>query len=180
MLFDALVKELPDKFSEDTMEKARADIQEAIASMMQDSITFFPPFVYALEDACFRSSHLKLDAKAVTIASKTSVQLPVGIILLEKQLLNQCFKELPAKRRCTKVNQSDDFSTWIELAKLYKAVDKYDFVHAIFGSEITKQQSTRYALESEERNDYSNALKFYNQVRVECMTRIICCQAFRL
>ena len=164
MLFDALINELPVKFSEDVMEKVHGDIQEAINGMMIDSVFFHPPFVYALEDACYRNNNLKLDANIVTVASKTGVQHPVGIILLENQLIENDSREPLRKRKRTEQNHDDEFFTWIELAKLYKSIDKYDFVHTIFSSRITKQENTRLALECEERNDYANALKYYNQV----------------
>ena len=165
MLFDALVIELPDKFSEDIMEKAHLDIQGAIHGMMNDSIMFHPPFVYALEDACYRNKNLKLDANVISMASKTGVQHPIGIMLLEKQLLDDGSKEPSRKRKRSEHNQNENFLAWIELAKLYRSIDKYDFVHTIFSSQITKQEYARIALECEERNDYAKALKYYNQVR---------------
>lgn len=164
MLFDAIKRELPERLDEDTMEKSNSDIQDAISSMLTDSVSFYPPFIYALEDACFRNENLKLDANAVAVASKASVQHPVGIILLEKQLLDDTKKEPAAKRRHTERVLHEDSSSWIELAKLYKAIDSYDFVHTIFKSEITKQENVKLALESEERNDYAHALKLYTQV----------------
>ena len=164
MLFDALTNELPDKLSESIVDQSYAEIQGAINGMMSDSVMFHPPFVFALEDACYRSENFKLDANVVAVASRTGSQQPVGIILLEKQLLDNKSVEPLQKRRRTEYSHGEDFLTWIELAKLYKSVDGYDFVHTIFSSEITRQETTRLALECEERNDFENALKYYNQV----------------
>ena len=165
MLFDALTNELPDKLSESIVDQAYSEIQGAINGMMSDSTMFHPPFVFALEDACYRSGSFKLDANIVAVASRTGIQQPVGIILLEKQLLDNKSNEPLQKRRHTEYSNDEDFLAWIELAKLYKSINGYDFVHTIFSSEITRQETTRLALECEERNDYENALKYYNEVR---------------
>jgi len=164
MLFDALTNELPDKLSESIVDQAYSEIQGAINGMMSDSTMFHPPFVFALEDACYRSGSFKLDANIVAVASRTGIQQPVGIILLEKQLLDNKSNEPLQKRRHTEYSNDEDFLAWIELAKLYKSINGYDFVHTIFSSEITRQETTRLALECEERNDYENALKYYNEL----------------
>ena len=166
------MNELPKGFGEDTVTKLQGDIQDAINAMMNESIIFYPPFVYALEDACFRNEKLKLDANILAVASKASVQYPVGIVLLERQLLSDAPAELPSKKRRTAFAQNDDVQVWFELAKLYKSIDKYDFVHTIFRSQITRQVETRLALEAEERNDYAKALKLYNQVSFKLGVRI--------
>ena len=163
------MNEIPDKVAEDVMDKALTDIQQAINTMVNSSVAFHPPFIYALEDACVRHKKLKLDATAAAAASTTSAQQPVGIALLEKQLLENCNLEPDTKRsRGRHVQQTDEVATWTELAKLYKSIDSYDFVHSIFSSQITKQENTRLALEAEARNDHAQALKLYNQVNYIC------------
>ena len=150
--------------------------------MITSSVAFHPPFVYALEDACVRHKDLKLDPVCVSIASVTSLQQPVGIILLEKQLMQNCSVEVAAKRRKLSKSQKDDLFIWIEVAKLYKSISHYDFVHCIFSGEVSKQENTKLAVEAESRNDFAQALKLYNQViiRLYLFFYLLCNSLFPL
>eukprot|EP00794_Sanderia_malayensis_P010266 gene10266-11321_t len=165
VLLDAVISELPAKLSEDVMKKACADIQTALDTMVNSSVAFHPPFVYAIEDACVRQKSLKLDPASVTTACCTSLQQPIGIVLLEKQIIQNCDLGPRASKHSGQL--SDDVMTWIETAKLYKSIELYDFVHCIFSEQVTKQEKTRLALEAEGRNDYHQALKLYNQLSIE-------------
>ncbi|XP_065059919.1 DNA-dependent protein kinase catalytic subunit-like isoform X2 [Rhopilema esculentum] len=164
ILFAAVVSELPRQLTEDVSEKAQADIQEAINAMINNSAVFYPPFIYALEDSCFKNEGLRIDASSVSTASATSLQHPMGILLLEKQLLEKEHAEPKSKRKRTESIPMEDIVTWTELAKLYKSIGCYDFVHSIFSSQISKDNDTRLALEAEARNDYAQALKLYIKV----------------
>ena len=164
MLFAAVVSELPRQLTEEVNEKAQADIQEAINSMINNSAVFYPPFIYALEDSCFKNEGLRIDASSISTASATSLQHPMGILLLEKQLLDKGQAEPKTKRKRTESIPKEDIVTWTELAKLYKSIDCYDFVHSIFSSQISKDNDTKLGLEAEARNDYAQALKLYIKV----------------
>jgi DNA-dependent protein kinase catalytic subunit len=49
---------------------------------------------------------------------------------------------------------------------LYKSLGNYDAVRGIFGSHVGTKNSTKEALEAEERVEYAEALQLYKEVCV--------------
>ena len=165
MLLDSIITSLPEKLTDDVVEKAYKDIQSALDSMMTSSSLLHPPFVYAMENICCRHRQLSLDPVSVSTASSTSEQQPMGILLLEKQLLRTSVDIEPKKKRPRVASvEVEDLETWVETAKLYKSIENYDFLYSIFSGQISKHDTSKVALEAEARNDYAQALKLYNQV----------------
>ncbi|CAB4027386.1 DNA-dependent kinase catalytic subunit, partial [Paramuricea clavata] len=147
-------------------EETFRDIQGALNNMMTSSLQYFPPFISCVQNVCYNEGKLSLEAGKVTTISIGSLQQPIGIMLLEKQILriSEDPGERPTKRQRTSASPSrETTTTWIELSKLYKSIEDFDVLRGIFSSQIGTQAITRQALEAEGRGDYTKALKLYSQ-----------------
>ena len=166
ILCRAVMGQLPEKFSDDIVSKAHVDIQEALNMMMDASNLHHPPFVYAIENTCFQEKQLKLEPQAISYSSILSVQQPVGILLLEKQLMNMDLDVEPRRKKLKSNNpeKPEDTRSWLELGKIYKSIGDYDSLRSIFSCQIAKLDITRKALSAEARNDFKEALDLYRKV----------------
>lgn len=164
-LFSAIVSKLPEKLSDAVVQKAYVDIQDSLDSMMKLSTSNNPAFAYAIENICYENKRFKLDPQVISNVSVVSVQQPVGILLLEKQLLNNIETNIEPKRKRMRgaVKKTEDVRAWLELAKVYESIEDYDFLRSIFSSCISKADITRNALASEARNDFETALSLYRE-----------------
>lgn len=120
---------------------------------------FFP------KDICYNEYKLSLEPTSVSTACLTSLQQPIGIMLLEKQLL-QIEDEGPSnhkRARSSVAPPSQVTTTWIELSKLYRSLGDYDVLRGIFTGHIGTKSETQKALEAEARGDFSQALKLYHE-----------------
>ncbi|XP_048576196.1 DNA-dependent protein kinase catalytic subunit isoform X3 [Nematostella vectensis] len=164
VLVQAILSQMDEKLTEQDAEKTVTDIQGALDNIMTSSTQFYPPFISCIEDICYHKSMLKLQPSSVSTASLASLQQPMGILLLEKQLLSQEAEPKSHKRMRTEHSPSSDTTAaWLELAKLYRSVEEFDVLHGIFSDHIGTKPITRLALEAEARGDYAQALKIYNE-----------------
>jgi hypothetical protein len=94
-----------------------------------------------------------------------------GIMLLEKEILNETFPEpepnMSGKRhkgRGGQINRAlrplED--AWLELAELYKALGENDIVLGLFGLHIAKHEKTQRALECQLGGNLQKALALYD------------------
>ncbi|EDO34280.1 predicted protein, partial [Nematostella vectensis] len=164
VLVQAILSQMDEKLTEQDAEKTVTDIQGALDNIMTSSTQFYPPFISCIEDICYHKSMLKVQPSSVSTASLASLQQPMGILLLEKQLLSQEAEPKSHKRMRTEHSPSSDTTAaWLELAKLYRSVEEFDVLHGIFSDHIGTKPITRLALEAEARGDYAQALKIYNE-----------------
>lgn len=166
-IFSAIISNLPNKLSDEPMEKALAEIQEALEVMMKSTTNYSPSFISAIENICYKNKEFKLDAQIIASNSVISMQQPIGILLLEKQLLTNTSINLGPRNKRSRGfnNRTDDIGTWLELAKVYESISDYDFLRSIFSCYISKVEFTKDALAAETRNDFETALSLYRKVK---------------
>ncbi|CAI8051260.1 DNA-dependent protein kinase catalytic subunit [Geodia barretti] len=99
--------------------------------------------VAAIRDG-LNASELELEPTAVSRACLDCMQEPIGIMLLEKQLL---------------VNGESAAAG----SRLYKSLGDYDTLRGLFSSQVGVKAITKEALAAEERTDYVEALRLYKE-----------------
>ena len=166
-IFSAIISNLPNKLSDEPMEKALAEIQEALEVMMKSTTNYNPSFISAIENLCYKNKEFKLDAQIIASNSVISMQQPIGILLLEKQLLTNTSINLGPRNKRSRGfnNRADDIGTWLELAKVYESISDYDFLRSIFSCYVSEVEFTKDALAAETRNDFETALSLYRKVK---------------
>ncbi|XP_056017774.1 DNA-dependent protein kinase catalytic subunit-like isoform X2 [Ostrea edulis] len=169
LLFGAIFKGIFSKMDEVKTEREVQEtiqqIQKSISTVLTSSIQYFTPFISCLLDILYSlRSKLKLDLSDVSLAATIGNVQPLGICVLEEQLISQDGDERPTKRgRSDGAVVSTDTLSWIELARLYKSVKEYDVLLGIFSGRIGTQDITKEAVKMEARGDYYKAIKLYNQ-----------------
>ncbi|XP_022778667.1 DNA-dependent protein kinase catalytic subunit-like isoform X5 [Stylophora pistillata] len=165
-LFRGIFSKIDEKLPEREAASVTSDLRSAMNHMLSSSTQFFPPFISSIQDICFHECKLRsVDSASVSTACLTSLQQPIGIMLLEKQLLEIEGKSQNSRKRAktSTVPPSEVTTCWIELSKLYRSVGDYDVLRGIFTGHIGTKDITREAMEAEARGDYSQALKLYNE-----------------
>lgn len=170
-IFQSIVSQLPDKLAQGDLVKAHGELEEALENMLKSSTLNDPSFTHAIQDICYTAKQFKLDPNTISMASMASMQQPVGVLLLEKQLLSNVVVTQQTKRRrveSSTVSSSEERQTWLEIAKLYESIDDYDNLRSVYTSHVSKSQRAKDALSAETQNHYDLALKFYREVRENC------------
>ncbi|XP_071796803.1 DNA-dependent protein kinase catalytic subunit-like [Asterias amurensis] len=165
-LFKGIFSQIEDIKTEREATAMKSDIDKHLNTMLSFSTQFSPQFISCIQEVgYYHSKQLTLDPSSVSTASLTSQQLHMGIRLLEENLIMKTWEEERSSKRArgSTKGPSPEISTWIELARLYKALGEFDAVQGIFSGGIGTHEITKTALEAESRGDYSAAVKLYNQ-----------------
>ncbi|KAG5837285.1 hypothetical protein ANANG_G00237680 [Anguilla anguilla] len=138
---------------------------EDINNFLNKSTIYFPPFVSCIQEMCYQHKELlKVQPGGVSSSCLSSLQQPMGVLLLEEALGQDWSSEQPAaKRPRTQKSMSPDTERWIHLAKLYRSLGDYDVVRGIFSGKIGTKAITSEALKAEAKSDYAEAVKLYNE-----------------
>ncbi|XP_061073095.1 DNA-dependent protein kinase catalytic subunit [Conger conger] len=138
---------------------------EDINNFLSKSTIYFPPFVSCIQEMCYQHKELlKVHPSGVSSSCLSSLQQPMGVLLLEEALGQDWGPAQPAaKRSRTQKQVSPDTERWIHLAKLYRSLGDYDVVRGIFSGKIGTKPITNRALQAEAKSDYAEAVKLYNE-----------------
>ncbi|KAJ8369167.1 hypothetical protein SKAU_G00091950 [Synaphobranchus kaupii] len=145
--------------------KITEQLLEDINNFLNKSTTYFPPFVSCIQEMCYQHKELlKVHPAGVSSSCLSSLQQPMGILLLEETLAQDWSSGQPAAKRArTQKHTSPDTDRWIHLAMLYKSLGDYDVVRGIFSGKIGTKPITNRALQAEAKSDYAEAVKLYNE-----------------
>ncbi|XP_074649158.1 DNA-dependent protein kinase catalytic subunit-like [Tubulanus polymorphus] len=170
ILFSAIFKGIFAEIENVKTEREAAETVECINKYLNDmlanSTQYSPHFIGCIQDIVYSLPRkLKLDLMIVETASVASMQQPLGILLLEEQILVGEDNEpsAPKSRKLTSKTISRETSVWIELARLYKSLDDYDALRGIFGGLIDTKQITHDALTAEAKGDFLLASSLYEE-----------------
>ncbi|XP_064405997.1 DNA-dependent protein kinase catalytic subunit-like isoform X2 [Halichondria panicea] len=170
MLFAQLFKSIFSEGERTLEEEAKgttAAVRNGLNAVMETSTLYYPPFIGSLQDVCFRQRSLDLDPAVVSRACLMSTQEPIGIMLLEKQLLNSADSAVtprPSKRsRGENAPLPEGTIAWVEVARLYKSLGDFDSLRGIFSSQVGTRPITKEAMDAEERGDYLEAVERYKE-----------------
>jgi DNA-dependent protein kinase catalytic subunit len=166
MLFSSLYRSLfatvDTELTEHEAERTIKAIKDGLNAVLESSTDCCAPFIGSLHDVCFHERQLALQPTAVSTACLLSMQQPVGIMVLEKQLLVN--KEITSSAKRARTTASDlTTTTWVEMSRLYKSLGDYDTLRGIFSSQVGVKSITQEALAAEERADYVEALRLYRE-----------------
>ncbi|KAJ8280685.1 hypothetical protein GJAV_G00057750 [Gymnothorax javanicus] len=136
-----------------------------INNFLNKSTVYFPPFVSCVQEMCYQHKELlKVHPAGVSSSCLSSLQQPMGILLLEEALGQDWSPAEPAaKRPRPQKRSSPDTERWIHLAKLYRSLGDYDVVRGIFSGKIGTKPISNQALQAEAKGDYAEAVKLYNE-----------------
>ncbi|EFC47806.1 DNA dependent protein kinase catalytic subunit [Naegleria gruberi] len=106
-----------------------------------------------------------LTPKLIRSVSMQSHNVELGILLLEHLIENNLIETTAMEDE--NIAGQDDMrpyiDAWIELGKLYKAIDEQDVIRSIFEYHVAQQENTKKALSDELDGRYNSALKIYSQ-----------------
>eukprot|EP00058_Branchiostoma_floridae_P019566 XP_002605056.1 hypothetical protein BRAFLDRAFT_85202 [Branchiostoma floridae] len=162
----ALAQEIENVKTEREAEELTEQISKFLNTALSNSEKYFPPFISSLQEICYREPRkLSPDASVIQQTGVVSLQQPIGIVLLEEQLVQKAGVEEPRSKRArtSSTPVSAETATWIELARLYKSLGDFDVLRGIFGRKVGTQTITYEALEAEARGDFKKAVELYNQ-----------------
>ncbi|XP_064600499.1 DNA-dependent protein kinase catalytic subunit-like [Liolophura sinensis] len=166
-LFRAIFAEMDTVKTDREVTETVGQINHSLETMMTLSTQYYAPFISSILDIAHHlQKKLFIDPGSVGTCTITSHLQPLGIVVLEGQLLSQDNDEPRSNKRAklasSSTSVSQDVSMWLELARLYKSVDEYDVLRGIFSGKVNTKEVTHRALESEARGDYAQAYKLYD------------------
>ncbi|XP_069076234.1 DNA-dependent protein kinase catalytic subunit isoform X2 [Pleurodeles waltl] len=164
-LFSGILKEMEQLRNQSEMKEIAQMLLENFNRFLSISVTYFPPFVACIQDMSYQHKELlNLDSANVSTSCLASLQQPMGILLLEKALLNCTLPEEPPAKKMRRTTEFPcDVVRWIELAKLYRSVGDYDVLRGIFSGKLGTKSVTQEALLAEAKSDYSKAAQLYDE-----------------
>ncbi|XP_078691376.1 DNA-dependent protein kinase catalytic subunit-like isoform X2 [Branchiostoma floridae x Branchiostoma belcheri] len=174
LLFSSLFRGIFEEIENVKTEREAEDLTEQISRFLNTALSnsekYFPPFISSLQEICYREPRkLSPDASVIQQTGVISLQQPIGIVLLEEQLVQKAGVEEPRSKRArtSSAPVSAETATWIELARLYKSLGDFDVLQGIFSRKVGTQTVTYEALEAEARGDFKKAVELYNQAMQE-------------
>ncbi|KAL3877683.1 hypothetical protein ACJMK2_035352, partial [Sinanodonta woodiana] len=169
LLFGSIFKSIFQKMDEVKTDREIQDtinlINTSIDTILTRSNQYFPPFIACILDILYSlRTQLKVDVASVGACALFSKLQPLGIAVLEEQLiLPESDDARPVKRSRMDTTVSKDIPHWIELARLHKSINEFDVLLGIFGGKIGTQSITQEAVEAEARGDFNLAFKKYEE-----------------
>ncbi|XP_023688567.2 DNA-dependent protein kinase catalytic subunit isoform X1 [Paramormyrops kingsleyae] len=161
-LFSGILSEMQSFKTSAEKKKINEQLLEDMNNFLSKSTVYFPPFVACVQDMSYQHKDLlSVHPENVSSSCLASLQQPIGILLLEKSLIQDQAPHPPAKR--ARRDQPPDTLRWIHLARLYRSLGDYDVVRGIFCGKIGTKPITRTALQAEAKSDYAEAVKLYNE-----------------
>ncbi|KAG0005263.1 hypothetical protein BGZ65_011584, partial [Modicella reniformis] len=168
MLFSKLVTSLMTQVEShtETEEEATSYKEGLVGDMkhiLQKSTILFTPFIGSILRICHDYGEADISPELVSKVAIRSSNQHLGIILVEKQLMQSEPKERSAKRQKTSESGLHDpkRNSWIELARMYKSIDEKDIFKSIYESKVATTEFTREAIAAEVVGDYDRAVKVY-------------------
>ncbi|KAM7370115.1 hypothetical protein PAMP_011395 [Pampus punctatissimus] len=163
-LFTGILQEMT-RVQKGDSAKVKEELRCNMNTFLSKSTLCFPPFIACVQDMCYQHKELlQIDPVAISYTCLMSLQQPSGILLLEEGLLHAGGQdEPPAKRSRGHKEIPPDTKKWIQLARLYRALEDYDVVRGIFGGKVGTKSITCAALQAEANNDFAEAVKLYNE-----------------
>ncbi|XP_077979786.1 DNA-dependent protein kinase catalytic subunit-like [Glandiceps talaboti] len=165
-LFCAVFDQIEEVKTERESQEMIEDINKHLNLMFSNSTQYFSPFIGCIQDIAYRNcKRISLDAQNISTTALISQQQPLGVLLLEEYLVQKSGDEERSRKRARGASTpvSQEISTWIELARIYKNLDNFDVLCGIFSGKIGTQSITREALEAEASGDFQKAAKLYDQ-----------------
>ncbi|XP_030839871.1 DNA-dependent protein kinase catalytic subunit [Strongylocentrotus purpuratus] len=165
-LFRGILARIGDMCTDGETELHVKGIERHLNQMLTDSNQFDPAFISCmLEIGFYHSEQLTLDPAAISQSCLTSRQLLIGIRVLEEVLIKKSGDDERSRKRArtSRPESNQEMSTWIELARLYKAMGEFDVLRGIFGALIKTKDVTQEAIQAESRGDYESALELYSK-----------------
>ncbi|XP_030635503.1 DNA-dependent protein kinase catalytic subunit [Chanos chanos] len=165
-LFAGLLVEMEKSKPAGEKKRIHEELLQDINTFLSRSTAYFPPFIACVQDMSYQHmALLGVHPANVSASCLASLQQPMGILLLEQNLLHSTDTpgEPPSKRARGRRELPPDTERWIHLAKLYRSLGDYDVVRGIFGGKIGTKAITSMALQAEAKSDYAEAVKLYNQ-----------------
>ncbi|XP_029105413.1 DNA-dependent protein kinase catalytic subunit-like [Scleropages formosus] len=163
-LFAGIMLEIESSKSAAERKSTNEELLQDMNNLLSKSVVYFPPFVACVQDMSYHHRELlPISPEIVSSSCLASLQQPIGILLLEENLVQQRgLLEAPAAKRSRR-EQPPDTTRWIHLAKLYRSLGDYDAVRGIFSGKIGTKPITRLALQAEAKSDFGEAVKLYNE-----------------
>jgi DNA-dependent protein kinase catalytic subunit len=166
-VFSAIFGDVDKQLTEGEAEATKKAVRLCLNDILTSSTLYHPSFIGSLQSICFEQNEFDVDASSTATASLASSQQPMGVMVLEKQLLQGALEEDRARSskraKTSRVVGSETTSNWIQLARLYKSLGEYDVLRGIFSGHVGAKKITKDALEAEERSDYKKALDLYKE-----------------
>ena len=154
-------------------------LRTSLCDMMLKSMQFPPQLINAILQVLLKGK-MKCDSDVVTHACLSSGQEAIGILLLEKQILEsqkQQRVEEPVRKRQKRATMSETtpiptdaqmLKMSIHLAELYGSIGMWDAVRGILHSDLSSLHSTTHdALHAETLNQPMRAYELYLQALAE-------------
>ncbi|ERL91440.1 hypothetical protein D910_08770 [Dendroctonus ponderosae] len=102
---------------------------------------------------------IAVDSALISTVSQQSSLMSVGALLIEEYLINGEVLPVPSKRGI--INESGENTHWLKLAELYRELDEWDMVKAIFIEKTNCKESVARAIALESQNKWQNAAEEY-------------------
>ncbi|KAF5300806.1 hypothetical protein FQR65_LT09109 [Abscondita terminalis] len=138
-------------------------VKKYINNILSSSTEFAPNTIGTFLDITLTYKHeMQFEPIKIANASIESGLLSVGSLVLEEYLEMKTDEPTPAKR-CRGV-ESADTNCWVKLAELYKEMNEWDVVTAIFMEKMNCSEIVLKAIEAESNNHWRAAQECYVKV----------------
>ncbi|KAH1016070.1 hypothetical protein HUJ04_007350, partial [Dendroctonus ponderosae] len=135
-------------------------IENSITNIFKQSIQFNSNVFSSLLDILLQSQpEIAVDSALISTVSQQSSLMSVGALLIEEYLINGEVLPVPSKRGI--INESGENTHWLKLAELYRELDEWDMVKAIFIEKTNCKESVARAIALESQNKWQNAAEEY-------------------
>ncbi|GES81504.1 DNA-dependent protein kinase catalytic subunit [Rhizophagus clarus] len=161
-LYVSIYNQLDNKIQSEEINEYKKTMGQHIQNIFSKTTMNFPPFIGSCLRICYEANDIEIDPNMIRKACNLSSTESLGIILIERQLLNTSIERESKRLRTTNSSLvASSKRPWIELSHLYKSIDGHDVYKSIYESKIVVSELTKDALNAELLGDYALACKYY-------------------
>ncbi|KAK4881292.1 hypothetical protein RN001_004611 [Aquatica leii] len=166
-LYTSLFTSLVTHMKQTKMDNTRflENVKQSINYVLSNSTEFAPNTIGAFLDiALSYKNEMQFDPAIISNVSEESGLLSIGSLLLEEYLdMNVDVVEPTPAKRARGVETANTYC-WVKLAELYKEMNEWDVVTAIFMEKMNGSDTVVKAIEAESTGHWRAARGFYAQV----------------
>jgi DNA-dependent protein kinase catalytic subunit len=177
LLFSGLFRGVYDALGERKDAEAKLKIAESLASVIKPEGPVHASFTTAVLDLCIHVDAIDALPHDIATRSMASGAFHAGVLLLENILATQKISDGGGRRggpdaTALAENAAKLVPYWVELAKLYRALDERDIAQGIFGSSLSACEAdaqrmldqTQLTLDLESQGSLSEASAKYDEL----------------
>ncbi|CAG9832446.1 unnamed protein product [Diabrotica balteata] len=165
ILFLEIFKGLANKIENN--QQFLSSVSDSIKNIFQSSVQFNRYLFAALLDILLKNKEkMVFDTKLISYVAQESGLASTGALLIEEYLISGVGDDMPSTSKRKFREDDRETVSWIKLAELYKELEEWDTVRAIFLEKMDCKRSLQKAITFESKYLYKDAADLYKKLIV--------------